>query len=95
MTIAGQQDKDLFTETMDAFQIMSIPEEETIGIILFFYPQIFTIITKLFHIIQLRQNICETSRSLIGLFSSVFSLRFVEGGVSRAAAGKHGFQEGA
>lgn len=31
MTIPGQQDKDLFTETMDAFQIMSIPEEERIG----------------------------------------------------------------
>lgn len=31
VTIPGQQDKDLFTETMDAFQIMSIPEEETIG----------------------------------------------------------------
>lgn len=27
VTIPGQQDKDLFTETMDAFQIMSIPEE--------------------------------------------------------------------
>lgn len=31
VTIPGQQDKDLFTETMDAFQIMSIPEEERIG----------------------------------------------------------------
>lgn len=31
MTIPGQQDKDLFTETMDAFQIMGIPEEERIG----------------------------------------------------------------
>ncbi|KAM3622836.1 uncharacterized protein V6R79_003764 [Siganus canaliculatus] len=33
MTIPGQQDKDLFTETMDAFQIMSIPEEERIGLL--------------------------------------------------------------
>ncbi|XP_045903352.1 myosin-9-like [Micropterus dolomieu] len=33
VTIPGQQDKDLFTETMDAFQIMSIPEEETIGML--------------------------------------------------------------
>ncbi|XP_072239595.1 myosin-9a isoform X2 [Leuresthes tenuis] len=32
MTIPGQQDKDMFTETMDAFQIMSIPEEERIGL---------------------------------------------------------------
>ncbi|XP_076583897.1 myosin-9-like isoform X2 [Chaetodon auriga] len=33
MTIPGQQDKDMFTETMDAFQIMSIPEEERIGLL--------------------------------------------------------------
>ncbi|XP_069553290.1 myosin-9-like [Brachyistius frenatus] len=33
VTIAGQQDKDVFTETMDAFQIMSIPEEERIGLL--------------------------------------------------------------
>uniref|UniRef100_A0A671YGE0 Myosin-9 n=1 Tax=Sparus aurata TaxID=8175 RepID=A0A671YGE0_SPAAU len=33
MTIPGQQDKDLFTETMDAFQIMGIPEEERIGLL--------------------------------------------------------------
>ncbi|XP_042285786.1 myosin-9a isoform X2 [Thunnus maccoyii] len=33
VTIPGQQDKDLFTETMDAFQIMSIPEEERIGLL--------------------------------------------------------------
>ncbi|KAM4584658.1 myosin-9-like [Odontesthes bonariensis] len=32
VTIPGQQNKDLFTETMDAFQIMSIPEEEIIGL---------------------------------------------------------------
>lgn len=31
VTIPGQKDKDLFTETMDAFQIMGIPEEETTG----------------------------------------------------------------
>ncbi|XP_040002288.1 myosin-9-like isoform X3 [Xiphias gladius] len=33
ITIPGQQDKDMFTETMDAFQIMSIPEEERIGLL--------------------------------------------------------------
>nr|XP_019939612.1 PREDICTED: myosin-9-like isoform X1 [Paralichthys olivaceus] len=33
VTIPGQQDKDMFTETMDAFQIMSIPEEERIGLL--------------------------------------------------------------
>ncbi|XP_056135931.1 myosin-9-like isoform X1 [Lampris incognitus] len=33
MTIPGQQDKDLFTETMDAFKIMSIPEEERTGLL--------------------------------------------------------------
>ncbi|XP_065815832.1 myosin-9-like [Labrus bergylta] len=33
MTIPGQQDKDLFTETWDAFNIMSIPEEEIIGLL--------------------------------------------------------------
>ncbi|KAK7929897.1 hypothetical protein WMY93_006292 [Mugilogobius chulae] len=33
MTIPGQQDKDLFAETMEAFQIMSIPEEERIGLL--------------------------------------------------------------
>uniref|UniRef100_A0A672GLQ0 Myosin-9 n=1 Tax=Salarias fasciatus TaxID=181472 RepID=A0A672GLQ0_SALFA len=33
VTIPGQQDKDLFTETMEAFQIMSIPEEERIGLL--------------------------------------------------------------
>nr|XP_020466638.1 myosin-9-like isoform X2 [Monopterus albus] len=33
VTIPGQKDKDLFTETMDAFQIMSIPEEETTGLL--------------------------------------------------------------
>ncbi|XP_074486655.1 myosin-9-like isoform X2 [Sebastes fasciatus] len=32
MTIPGQQDTDIFNETMDAFQIMSIPEEERIGL---------------------------------------------------------------
>lgn len=31
MTIAGLQDKDLFAETMEAFQIMSISEEERTG----------------------------------------------------------------
>lgn len=31
MTIPGLQDKDLFTETTDAFNIMSIPDEERIG----------------------------------------------------------------
>ncbi|XP_061088621.1 myosin-9-like isoform X1 [Conger conger] len=32
VTIPGQQDKDLFVETMDAMKIMSIPEEEQIGL---------------------------------------------------------------
>lgn len=31
VTIPGQQDKDMFSETMEAFQIMSIPEEERTG----------------------------------------------------------------
>lgn len=31
MTIPGQQDKDMFTETKEAFEIMGIPEEERIG----------------------------------------------------------------
>ncbi|XP_077426451.1 myosin-9-like isoform X2 [Vanacampus margaritifer] len=33
VTIPGQQDKDMFSETMEAFQIMSIPEEERIGLL--------------------------------------------------------------
>ncbi|KAM3865284.1 myosin-9-like isoform 2-T2 [Diretmus argenteus] len=33
MTIPGQQDDDLFNETMDAFQIMGIPEEERMGLL--------------------------------------------------------------
>ncbi|KAK5885468.1 hypothetical protein CesoFtcFv8_019173 [Champsocephalus esox] len=33
VTIPGQQDKDLFTETLDAFKIMSIPEDELIGLL--------------------------------------------------------------
>ncbi|XP_063327378.1 myosin-9-like isoform X1 [Pelmatolapia mariae] len=33
VTIPGQQDKDLFTETMDAFRIMGIPEDEQIGLL--------------------------------------------------------------
>ncbi|XP_066520338.1 myosin-9a [Hoplias malabaricus] len=33
VTIAGQQDKDLFTETLDAFKIMSIPEDEQTGLL--------------------------------------------------------------
>ncbi|XP_077574335.1 myosin-9-like [Stigmatopora nigra] len=33
VTIPGQQDKDMFVETMDAFQIMSIPEEERTGLL--------------------------------------------------------------
>ncbi|KAI4833103.1 hypothetical protein KUCAC02_016021 [Chaenocephalus aceratus] len=33
MTIPGQQDTDLFNETMDAFQIMGIPEDERIGLL--------------------------------------------------------------
>lgn len=32
VTIPGQQDKDLYSETMDAFRIMSIPEEEQTGV---------------------------------------------------------------
>lgn len=31
VTIPGQQDKDLFNETMEAMRIMSIPEDEQIG----------------------------------------------------------------
>ena len=31
VTIPGQQDKDLFTETIEAMKIMSIPEDEQIG----------------------------------------------------------------
>lgn len=31
VTIPGQQDKDLFTETLEAMKIMSIPEDEQIG----------------------------------------------------------------
>ncbi|XP_036426514.1 myosin-9a [Colossoma macropomum] len=33
VTIPGQQDRDLFTETMDAFGIMSIPEDEQTGLL--------------------------------------------------------------
>ncbi|XP_074511700.1 myosin-9-like isoform X2 [Sebastes fasciatus] len=33
VTIPGQQDKDLFNETLEAFKIMSIPEEEQIGLL--------------------------------------------------------------
>uniref|UniRef100_A0A8C5EFH5 Myosin-9 n=1 Tax=Gouania willdenowi TaxID=441366 RepID=A0A8C5EFH5_GOUWI len=33
VTIPGQQDKDLFTETLEAFRIMSIPEDEQIGML--------------------------------------------------------------
>uniref|UniRef100_A0A8C9T026 Myosin-9 n=1 Tax=Scleropages formosus TaxID=113540 RepID=A0A8C9T026_SCLFO len=33
LTIPGQQDKDLFIETMEAMKIMSIPEEEQIGLL--------------------------------------------------------------
>ncbi|KAM6940573.1 myosin-10-like [Xenentodon cancila] len=33
VTIPGQQDKDMFAETMDAFNIMSIPEEESVGLL--------------------------------------------------------------
>ncbi|XP_069381002.1 myosin-9-like isoform X2 [Paralichthys olivaceus] len=33
VTIPGQQDKDLFTETMEAMNIMSIPEDEQIGML--------------------------------------------------------------
>lgn len=31
ITIPGQQDKDLFMETLEAMKIMSIPEDEQIG----------------------------------------------------------------
>ncbi|CAJ1053643.1 myosin-9-like isoform X1 [Xyrichtys novacula] len=33
VTIPGQQDKDMYTETMDAFQIMGVPEEERVGLL--------------------------------------------------------------
>ncbi|XP_038146325.1 myosin-9-like isoform X1 [Cyprinodon tularosa] len=33
VTIPGQQDKDLFTETLEAFKIMGIPEDEQIGML--------------------------------------------------------------
>lgn len=32
VTIPGQQDKELFAETIDAFRIMGIPEDEQTGI---------------------------------------------------------------
>lgn len=31
VTITGQQDKDIYSETMDAFRIMGIPEDEQTG----------------------------------------------------------------
>lgn len=31
VTIPGQQDKDIFNETMEAMRIMGIPEDEQIG----------------------------------------------------------------
>lgn len=31
VTIPGQQDKDMFQETMEAMRIMGIPEEEQMG----------------------------------------------------------------
>ncbi|XP_053493571.1 myosin-9 [Ictalurus furcatus] len=33
VTIAGQQDKDIYSETMDAFRIMGIPEDEQTGLL--------------------------------------------------------------
>ncbi|XP_061627681.1 myosin-9a [Phyllopteryx taeniolatus] len=33
LTIPGQQDKDMFSDTIEAFKIMSIPEEERIGLL--------------------------------------------------------------
>ncbi|KAF4080350.1 hypothetical protein AMELA_G00169200 [Ameiurus melas] len=33
VTITGQQDKDIYSETMDAFRIMSIPEDEQTGLL--------------------------------------------------------------
>ncbi|GAA6072966.1 myosin-9-like, partial [Tachysurus ichikawai] len=33
VTIAGQQDRDLYSETMDSFRIMSIPEDEQTGLL--------------------------------------------------------------
>ncbi|XP_062853396.1 myosin-9-like isoform X2 [Trichomycterus rosablanca] len=33
VTIPGQQDKDLYSDTMDAFKIMSIPEDEQTGLL--------------------------------------------------------------
>ncbi|XP_061883034.1 myosin-9-like isoform X2 [Entelurus aequoreus] len=33
LTIPGQQDKDMYTDTVEAFKIMSIPEEERIGLL--------------------------------------------------------------
>ncbi|XP_061585101.1 myosin-9a [Cololabis saira] len=33
VTVPGQQDEDMFTETMEAFRIMSIPEEESVGLL--------------------------------------------------------------
>lgn len=37
VTIPGQQDKDLYAETMEAFNIMSIPDEEITGTYNFVY----------------------------------------------------------
>ncbi|XP_061839948.1 myosin-9-like isoform X1 [Nerophis lumbriciformis] len=33
LTIPGQQDKDMYTDTVEAFKIMSIPDEERIGLL--------------------------------------------------------------
>lgn len=79
MTIPGLQDKDLFAETMEAFQIMSISDEERTGTVSDLWS-------------SFSQPAAGLTRLCL---SVCLSGRFPEGGFRRASAGEHDVQEGA
>jgi len=78
VTIPGQQDQDLFTETMEAFEIMSVPEEERTGTLSLFK-------------MTLNASVCAISHCVVLTlcWPLCVSARPAEGDLCRAPAGQH------
>lgn len=97
MTIPGLQDTDLFAETVEAFKIMNIPEDERIGTFLtrcvwWVNCAPFGLTTFAF-ICSVCSGVAHCQRCALTFCPS--SVRSAEGGVCCAPAGQHDFQEGA
>lgn len=73
VTIPGQQDKDLFTETMDAMRIMGIPEDEQIGTM---HCQVFSVVLRVYCVRQASQHcwFCVSNTGMLKVVASVLQL---------------------